>query len=481
MRGFLRHLSRPGWQPSLRVRLTLWYAVALVLVLGAFNGFVYWRTSRQGLMEERAILDAHARQLVSELDWQEGRARLPSLPAFDPAGTAAALYDARLRLLFTSFAPAQQAAVDRLAAGLPISGETFVQARFGDETWLVRSFPIQTEDGSQQSGGPTEAWALVARSLEPLETSRRSFLLQMLAATPIALALTVAGGLFLAGRALAPIDSLTRTARAIGRDNLSGRVPPPATEDELGRLAQAFNEMLDRLEAAFARERRFTQDASHELRTPAAALLAQAEAALARSRDAADYRRSLEVIRDLAQRMSSLVEELMLLARLDAGAERMESKPVDLTQLGVAVAGFMKELADRRGIRLELAPTTGAPVQAIGDESRLLRVLLNLVDNAVRYSPSGGRVEIRTGLDGPTAWIEVADRGPGIAPEHLPHLFERFYRAEPSRTRSGERSGAGLGLSIAQAIVKAHGGRLRVASTPGAGSTFRVELPAGGA
>jgi len=291
---------------------------------------------------------------------------------------------------------------------------------------------------------------------------------------PLIGVLAVASGLFLAGRALDPIDRITRTAARIGAErDLRQRIELPATPDEVGRLVATLNAMLAELEQAFARERQFTADVAHELRTPLAALIGQAEVALARPRSAAAYRRTLEAIQRDATRLTDLVEQMLQLARAEAGQQALVFERLDLGQLAEAVVGSLAPLAAERRLRLALVASEAVWIE--GDQVQLSQLLLNLVDNGLRYASPGGQVEVRVGCGPPWAVLTVADTGPGIAAEALPRLFDRFYRADGSRERA--RGGAGLGLAICRWIAQAHGGRIEVASQVGQGTTFSVHLP----
>jgi heavy metal sensor kinase len=295
----------------------------------------------------------------------------------------------------------------------------------------------------------------------------------MALAIPLTLLLAVAVGLFLAGRALDPIDRITRTADQIGAENLSRRLDLPPSADEVGRLAATFDRMLDRLDRAFRRQRQFTADASHELRTPLAMLISQAEVALGRRRTASEYQRVLAGVRDDARRMDQLLGELLTLARADAGQELLMREPLDLGDLTTDVVAAMEPLARARGVELRLGPIEAVEVQ--GDQTRLTQLLVNLVDNGLKYTPAGGPVTVSVERQDGTAVIQVADGGVGIASEHLPHVFERFYRVDAARSRA--EGGAGLGLTIGRWIAEAHGGTIRADSELGRGSTFTVHLP----
>jgi len=295
----------------------------------------------------------------------------------------------------------------------------------------------------------------------------------MAAVLPIALLLAGGGGWMLARRALKPVDRMAETARRISAEHLTGRLEETGADDELDKLARTLNEMLGRLDAAFKEMRQFTADASHELQTPLTILKGEMEVGLRSLRSPEEYQRILKSALEETDRIAHLVEGLLLLARADAGVLRMDRRPVNLAQLIEEVSGQARILAEARSVNLRLGPVES--VSAQGDHAHLRRLLLNLVDNAIKYTPPSGHVTISLQSEGGWASIRVEDTGIGIPPEDQARIFQRFYRSAGARLR-GE-GGAGLGLCIARSIAEAHGGRIELESTPGRGSTFTVFLP----
>lgn len=284
----------------------------------------------------------------------------------------------------------------------------------------------------------------------------------------------LAGGWWLASRAIRPIEAISTTATKIAGGDLSQRINASNTDSELGRLATLLNSTFARLEAAFAHQTRFTSDASHELRTPISVILSQTQTALSRERPATEYRESLEACQRAAQRMRKLSESLLELARLDAGQESMKREPFDLGRVMRESVELIRPLAAERHLELQCdLPMT----QCMGDAERIAQVATNLLTNAIQFNREGGRIQLFTGAENGSAFLSVIDTGPGIPTHDLPHIFERFYRVDKSRTRA--QGHAGLGLAICKAIVDAHGGTLEVASNPGIGSTFTLKLPKG--
>ncbi len=284
------------------------------------------------------------------------------------------------------------------------------------------------------------------------------------------------GGWWLAGRSLKPIDDIGRTASRIAAGNLNERIEIANTDNELGRLGQVLNDTFDRLSDAIERQKRFTADASHELRTPVTIILSETQRALKREREPEQYREILGSCRTAAERMRSLVESLLVLAKQDLPTSNGTRLTCDLAEVTAGVADLLQPLADEHATKIvrELAP---APVH--GDPHSLAMVVQNLVSNALVHPPAGGTVRIRTIAQPDSVCLEVADSGPGISAEHLPRLFDRFYRADSAR---GQVNGhAGLGLAIVKSVVESHGGKIEVDSSPQGGTCFRVTLPLEGA
>ena len=283
------------------------------------------------------------------------------------------------------------------------------------------------------------------------------------------LVLAVLGGLFLSRQALRPVALSIRTARGLNPQNLSARLPRTGAGDELDELAGTINDLLDRLAAYHAQVIRFTADASHELRSPLGAMRAAVEVALGQPREPKEYRDVLASLGEQCERLTALVNGLLLLARADAGEVTVRREPVDLSALATDVAEMYEPLAEERGVRFRCE--CGSPLPVVGDPARLRQLVTNLVDNAIKFTEPGGSVTLRVEAAGEEARLAVEDTGVGIAPEHLPHVFERFYQADPARSVGG----SGLGLSICRWIVEAHGGS--IVATSGEGSAFVVVLP----
>jgi len=319
---------------------------------------------------------------------------------------------------------------------------------------------------------PRGPCVLVGRSLAADLAALRRLALWLTAAGTAVLLLGLAGGWWVATRAIRPIDDISGTAVKIAGGDLSQRINAADTESELGRLAGVLNSTFARLEAAFAQQARFTSDASHELRTPVSVILSQTQTALSRERSSPEYREALEACQRAARRMRSLTESLLELARLDAGQEPMKRERFDLPRVVRDCVELVRPLAAERSIQIhcEVPPT-----ECLGDAERIGQVVTNLLTNAIHFNRDRGEVRLSARIEGSAALLTVADTGQGIPAEDVPQLFERFYRVDKSRSRIQGRNG--LGLAICKAIVDAHRGTIEVSSQPGVGSTFTVKLP----
>jgi signal transduction histidine kinase len=346
---------------------------------------------------------------------------------------------------------------------------------------LTAPIDVTTDQGDQRVG-----YLQIAAPLHEVQASLRQLGTLMVLGGAIGVLAAAFVGAFLARKALEPIDRITHTASEIARGgDLQRRITKPGPPDEVGRLTETFNLMLDRLEGTFQAQQRFTADISHELRTPLTTIRGNVD--LLQRMGGAD-KASLEAIRGETDRMIRLVGDLLFLAQADAGLP-IRREPVAIDQLAGEVVRQVQVISG--GVKVSLQTDVHEPLCLNGDPDRLRQLLLNLIDNAIKYTPSGGEVKLRVARENGSARLEVSDTGPGIPPEHLelspngvPLIFERFYRVEKSRTRSTapgsngrSGSGTGLGLSIAYWIVQAHAGRIEIHSEPGSGTTMTVWLP----
>lgn len=464
-----------GRTVSVRVRLTLWYGTALGLILIVF-AFVLYGVMARGLKDQvdRSLEEAAA-VAVRAL---EQRGVGPFLPFDDLAAEFPEL--AVLDKFFQIFSPAGKITIQSPNVGrrdIPLSRTALEAALNGQATLESARFrgesPIRLLSVPIRRGGTLVNIVQVGTSLQAVKESLHRLLVILLVTIPVALALALAGGWLLAGRALRPVDTITLAAQRIAAGDLTQRLAVPPSSDEIGRLVATFNDMIARLDASFKEVRRFSADASHELRTPLTVLKGETELALRRPRPAEDYRLVLESSLEEIDRMTRIVDELLFLSRADLGQVAIETLPVRLDALVEDIQQQATVLGQEQGV--EIVVRTVEPATVTGDELRLRELLLNLVDNAVKYSRPGGKVELTSLREGDTARVSVADHGIGIPSEALPRIFDRFYRADGARAHAPQ--GTGLGLSICKWIAEAHHGRIEVQSAIGQGSRFTVVLP----
>jgi two-component system OmpR family sensor kinase len=462
---------------SFRIRLSLWHtaAVAVFLALGAFAG--HWALARLVLGQLDAALVALAETEASALlAAPERPLRVHELvagtapPSFVRLDRFVQIVDldgnvlSKSANLGTARLPAPPAMLQRLKAG-EVVFLTF--ADFGEEPIRVAALPIR-------AGGAGCA-VLVSGSLDDaygiLDAGRWLFLaLSLLLLAGVALTTAV-----FARRALRPVDEIVAQARRIGEANLAERLPQPPSQDELGRLVDTLNAMLDRVERGVETQRRFTADASHELRSPLSRLRAEIEVTLRRPRDAAEYQETLRSCLEEVERLSELTEELLTLAHLDAeDRPGREAPAIALLPIVVDAVRRLASQAGRSAVRVVVEPRAAAPAVKVGPTAVGL-ALTNILDNAVKFSPAGGEVKVSLSIDGAEALILVTDHGPGVAPDEAPRLFDRFHRG--SAARESEAPGFGLGLAISRAVIERQGGSVCVENAGMGGARFSIRLP----
>jgi heavy metal sensor kinase len=460
---------------SLRFRITAWYAGLLAGALIVFGVSVY-------LGLERYLDWTLQRTLASECE-TIGTELLSQLSVKDNSWLATEINEAYAPEVNSRFIRVVRKGVGvAYISGAPKDG-TFDPSRIPvprdnekDATRKVRfeagnrllidSMTLTTADGSHfmvESGAPYNQIEVVLHGL----------LLTFAIYMPFVVSLAVAGGYWLMRRSLAPVDEITKRAEGITSTNLSERLPVIRTGDELERLSMSLNRMIERLDEAFQHINRFSGDASHELRTPLTILQLELEGIVQDHRRDAPLRDQIGSALEETSRMSRIVESLLAISRLDAGEVKMDKTRLDLGELAATTADEMRLLAEEKSIRLQTH--TSGTVHVEGDRTRLQQVIVNLIDNAIKYTQTGGTVGVSVHSEGNSAVLEVSDDGPGIPAHALPHVFERFYRADKARSRAN--GGAGLGLSIVKAICAAHNAEVKVSSQEGRGTCFRVELP----
>jgi heavy metal sensor kinase len=459
---------------SLRWRLTAWYTAALgglLLLLGATALVLLDRTLRANV---DASLVSVARTIAATS--REAASPAPSLDEALAALFGPALAERFFQLLDPFGHPDPRLERQRQSE-LPLDPATRENAAEGRETFQTVTAPevapgrIRLLTFPVVEHGRVVQLVQVAMPLAGVEAARRQFLVILLGLAPLALGGVAAGGWLLAGRALAPVDAMVGAARRITAEDLSLRLTTEGRDDELGRLAGVLNDMLARLERSFTAVRHFSADAAHELRTPLTILKGEIEVALRAAPGDGESRRVLESCQEEVDRLVALVEDLLLLARTDAGSVEHPFEPLDLAAVIDDAAPALHALAERTGVTLRVASAEAVMVR--GSAPMLFRVLLNLADNGIKYAGTGGRVDVALEPREGNAVLEVRDDGPGISAEDQAHIFDRFFRGDPARARGG----SGLGLALVQSIVQLHGGRIAVESAPARGTCFRVLLP----
>ncbi len=437
---------------SLRITLLFWYAVMFTGAIAALGTSLH-RELRATLYQET---DAQLGHWCTVLQRCVADA---ATPAAAIASARSALPDEASMAVFDSAGKVVASAVVGLSAVPLVPTEPTTR---DDHRWLGTELPAQA------------GWLVVGRSVQSENHAIRRFLWMLAAAGIAVTALALVGGFVMVTRALAPVHATAAVAQRISARNLGERIPAARVPQELRGMVTTLNESFARLEASFAAQMAFTADASHELRTPLAIVLAHLELAASPEQSGAAIQERLVACRHAAQRMESILAGLLHLARADAGALSIEATPIDFAQLVEAEVAAIEPLARRFGIE---AIRFLQAVSVCGDTERLRVVVANLLDNAVRYNRPGGEVRVHLAREGTAAVLRISDTGIGIAPEHLVHVFDRFYRVDASRTRA--TGGSGLGLAIVRRLVECHRGSIDVASQPGHGSEFVVRLPLG--
>lgn len=482
---------------SIRWRLQLWMGLILAMVLGGF-GVVAYQLEKKQLYEqidkdltERLEVISRAsrnspggrpprggpgrpsRRPFSEEE-EERRGPRPGFPD-GPSRERVVIIDSQSAQLFTEETGFYYAAWSRGGRLLCASDHARMDITAPDDPKapLVLLRMVGTYREFYQCTAHDSV--LVGQSTAQVNGALQRFALTLMGVGGGVLLLGLGGGWWLTSRTIRPIEAISSAAKRISAGDLSERIPIGRQRNELNQLGQVLNETFEKLDDSFAWQRQFTGDASHELRTPLAVMISETQTALARDRDAAEYKETIEVCLETAQQMRGLTESLLDLARFDSGKNEILMEPVDLTDLVKTCCERLQPLAEESKVTLSFS---GSPATTSGDATRLTQVITNLITNAWRYNKANGTITVRTGLDDQSnrPFVEVQDAGQGIAEQDLPHLFVRFYRADQSRSQPGGRTG--LGLAICKAIIDAHGGTIQVTSTLGEGSTFRVELKA---
>ena len=455
---------RRWWRShSVRVQLTLWYVAAMIIVLAVYAAaiLVYVNRSAAAALNQQLRGDFQFAAAMIEqtpeggITWSSdegGDEDRPWLQVWNPEG----------QLLYRNDQAAKQPLPDRDLINLPDDTVVTIYVADAPLRVLSRRGRIASKPVVIQ----------VARSEGPMRQQIRDVVLILLLGLPLAVATAGLGGYAVARRALAPIERMTERAQTITADRLSDRLPVSNPDNEMGRLARVFNATLGRLEASFDQMRRFTADVSHELRTPLTAIRSVGEVGLRGRRDDETYRAIIGSMLEEVDRLAGLVDRLLTLSRAETGQAKMSVETVGLNELAESVASDLAVLAEEKSQPVVVEPQGSA--HTLGDRVMVRQALINLVDNAIKFSPPGSRIVIRVFESAGKAVVDVVDNGPGIPTSVRDRIFDRFFRA-PSA--SGDAGGSGLGLSIARSAVEANGGTVTLEHSSEEGSTFRITVP----
>ena len=458
---------------SFRLQVTAWYVAFFSILLITFSLIVYGFLARslEARLDETLITEARTAAALFQSEMQEMNGAFPAaaheaVAEMRTRGVVIAIFSEGRLLEATE--PAEAEVLRRHVPGAARTGDTdqvLTIPRPGSPGLRVAIQPIRI--------GDRDFLVASASSLDSVSVQLQGVRRVLYIALPLALLIAGLGGFLLADRSLRPLFRMTEQAHEISARNLSQRLQVGRPAEELSALAASFNELLSRLDASFGTMRRFIADASHELRTPVAVIRGEADVALSQERAPEAYKESLAVIQDEAKRLTRLVDDLLNLARADAGHARLRREEFYLDDVVSECCRAVQSLAAAKGIQVEWKAVEDLSYS--GDEDLLRRLVFNLLDNAIRYTPGSGKITVLLSREEGQTRLTVSDTGVGIAPAAAPHIFERFYRGDDARSR--QSGGFGLGLAIVKWIAEAHNGSVGFTSDPGAGSTFEVVLP----
>jgi len=457
------------YRVPIRVKLTLWYVLLLAVTFTLFSIYLVARFQQSLRSAVDTSLQNTVSKTIAALDEKDYRET--GMLKFDRSAQTQigiSVFSMRLVSLDGTVWDAYNAS-DRVADWGPMeAGVTSQKGSSEEDEWRILSQPIL------DSTGQTIGWAQAAQSIIPVIDAVEDLQGQLFLGIPLILIFAGFGGYFLASRALSPIEQITNTAQEITAQNLSRKIDYKGSADEVGRLAQTFDQMLERLQTSFERERRFTGDAAHELRTPLTVLKGQIEVALNRRRNSAEYEKRLRDLSAQVERLIRLSNGLLFLSRSDQRQLSFEPADINLHELLEVLIEQFQPLAHEKELKVTAKIKEGFSVY--GDGDHLIRLFMNLLENALKYTPAGGQITVTIVKESNESQVTIHNTGPGIPQEHLEHLFERFYRVDVDR--SSQTGGSGLGLAIAHEIARLHGGRIEAHSESGQGVTFVVHLPA---
>jgi len=479
---------------SLRSKLTLWYVLILGILLISFSSFLYFTLSKSlyrdvdnKLRSLAELVASESTSPLSKFGFENIDQALEASMNLKPIGKFIQVLDESGKIgrksenLRNVQLPISLNALKNASKGL-ISFET--HRSFENAPLRIITFPVIENNHISKI-------VQIASSLEDVEDALNTLFIILMIAVPFALMVASLGGQFLANKALRPVDEITQTARMITSQNLNQRIKPPRVKDEISRLIETFNEMISRLDQSFRQIKQFSTDASHELKTPLTILKGEAEVTLRRERTTQEYEQTLRSNLEEINRMSQIVDDLLLLSKADSGEIRLNKEHINLTEILNEVVAQMSILAQFKNLNIETL-NHYEDIHMLGDGLRIRELFLNLIENGIKYTEEGGSIHISVAKDSSPhainpsvlteegghvgfAKVVVVDTGIGIAKEDQERIFDRFFRVDKARSR--EQGGSGLGLSICKWIVEAHRGKIEVESELGKGSSFTVRLP----
>jgi heavy metal sensor kinase len=459
MKEYLRHI---------RVRLTLWYVLLMFLVLVIVGSALYFTLQASLLREVDASLRNTSSQVIANMDTEDNTLSVQNSEESTNILTELAVQGYAIRLLDSQGIMTQEAGPsEAVFRNVGFYERGFRTLDVSGEAWRVFSLEVRVP------GSDTAIIMQVAQSLAKVTSTLSKVLFMELISIPLVLLLALAIGIFMSARALRPIEKITQLAESTEAVDLSRRLALDLPDDEIGRLANTLNSMLDRLEEAFSGQKRFVSEAAHELRTPLTIMKGTTEVALGRERSQEEYKEVLEELKIEIDHLSFLAEDLLALSQADSERSVLTMQEIDLFEVMQSAIDMIVPLAREKKIALDLEAS--GPVLMRGDANKLTRMFLNMLDNAVKYSPRQSRVTVSLRANEKEIAAEISDKGPGINREDIDLIFDRFHRSEYARDQ--HPGGSGLGLPIARWIARAHGGDIAVESDSGKGTSFLIRFP----
>ncbi len=442
---------------TIRSKITIWYASLLLFLLVIFNIFIYMTISKILFQNTEDLLKADAHQVFLIIQSEDFNVNFDIPYKIIATNTYFVIFDVKGNTGIKSEILPE-------IVNLPIGQQQFRNVSINKIGWIIYDTPVV-------NNGEFVGWIRVSRSLQSISATLFNLRIIMLISIPLFGLLATAGGLFLAKRALRPIGYITETAKEISKGDLTQRLKLSKTKDEVGRLAETFDEMLDKLENSIKKERQFASDASHELRTPIAIITAQTEEALAGRHGIEEYREAIETIRDESKKMSHIISQLLMIYRSDEGKYKFNFEILNLNVIIEDIVNEFQDVAINNGLIISFKSEEEIKIKA--DQTLITRLFLNIIDNAIKYTHREGKIIISLSKTDNYSITTIEDTGIGISENDIPFIFDRLYQVDKSR----EDKGNGLGLSIAKWITELHKGEISVESKPNSGSRFIIKLP----